>query len=133
VDDPLSPSQLASWVFLVYSIYLIIASFPLLRRSGEPHPDREDPALFHFEKTTRLVTHGIFRYIRHPMYGSLIFLTIGAYLKHPMTWLNSLVCLAAIIMYYISSLREEEENTAYFGEEYCEYIKTSRMYIPFIF
>ncbi len=62
---------------------MMIAGVLLLRRARNPGIVRVDDKLFKFEKTTELVTTGIFKYIRHPLYSSLIFLTWGIYFKHP--------------------------------------------------
>ena len=62
---------------------MLVAGAVLLRRASKPGVVRVDEKLFKFEKTTELVTSGIFKYIRHPLYSSLIFLTWGIYFKHP--------------------------------------------------
>jgi protein-S-isoprenylcysteine O-methyltransferase Ste14 len=46
------------------------------------------------EKTTILVTTGAYRYIRHPLYSSLLFLAWGIFFKAP-SWPGGLLALAA--------------------------------------
>ena len=69
--DPFSPRQIASWLLLVLSVVLVIEAVKLLRKIGQPGNERPDAELFGFEKTSALVTSGVFRYIRHPMYAAL--------------------------------------------------------------
>ena len=75
--DPLSPHQLFSWLFLLISIFLVIHGVRLLKRIGKPDENRPDNELLEFEKTTQLVTVGAYKYIRHPLYSSLLFLAWG--------------------------------------------------------
>jgi protein-S-isoprenylcysteine O-methyltransferase Ste14 len=86
--------------------------------------------LYTFEKTAEVIETGIFRYIRHPLYGSLIFFTWGIYFKHAEKGLLRIV--VATIFLAITSLVEEQENIAYFGEKYNQYMKRTRMFVPFI-
>ena len=53
--DPLSFHQILSWIFLIFSLYLVIVAVYHLKKYGKSHPERQDPALLEFEKTTSLV------------------------------------------------------------------------------
>jgi protein-S-isoprenylcysteine O-methyltransferase Ste14 len=88
--------------------------------------------LIGIEKTTRLVTSGPYRYIRHPFYSSLLFLAIGAFFKQP-SWLGGILSVLALFMLIATAKIEERENIAYFGEEYRTYMKQTKMFVPFIF
>ena len=50
-----------------------------MKRIGKPDKKRNTKNLYQFEQTTELVDKGIFKYIRHPLYSSLIFLTWGIF------------------------------------------------------
>ncbi len=122
--DPFSWHQLISWVLLVASIYPGIAGFLLLKRKGKPENS--------FENTTVLVKSGIYKYIRHPLYGSLLLLGTGIMFKEPGTF--QIVCgVINIIALILTARIEEEEMTARFGAQYTGYMKETRMFIPFIF
>jgi protein-S-isoprenylcysteine O-methyltransferase Ste14 len=77
------------------------------------------------------VTSGIFRYIRHPMYSSLIFLDWGLFFKKT-SWLTGNVALVACVLLVMTALAEERENTRYFGANYLEYMKRTRRFLPFL-
>ena len=129
--NPFSFNQILSWIFLFYSFFIAIAGVITMRRKGNALHSREGDALYGFEKTTELVDTGIFKYIRHPMYGSLIFLSLGVYLKH--TGLEqSIVAFAAVIFFYLTAFREEMENIAWFGQSYLDYIKRTKKFVPFL-
>ncbi len=71
--NPFSILQIISWIFLFLSVYLVVAGSILLKKEGKPNKNRNENGLFQFEKTSRLVDSGVYRYIRHPLYSSLIF------------------------------------------------------------
>jgi protein-S-isoprenylcysteine O-methyltransferase Ste14 len=76
--DPFSWNQLVSWFLLI--VYLIPLAFGIrsLRAQGKPVVQRDsEPQLLAFEKTSTLVTTGIYHYIRHPLCSSLLLLAWG--------------------------------------------------------
>jgi len=130
--DPFSIHQVLSWIFLFVSLYYALAGFFRLKKHGNASHEREDKTLFGFEKTTGLIQEGIFRYIRHPLYASLIILTWGIFFKVP-SLVNLPFAILSTAFLYITSRIDEKECIRYFGEEYKDYMKNSKMFIPFIF
>ncbi len=130
--DPFSPWQIVSWVFLIVSLVLIILGVQTFHREGVIDQDRGDPALVGVEKTTQLVTTGIYQYIRHPFYSSLLFLGWGIFLKNA-TWIGIILAVLNTLLLVITARKEEDENIVYFGEEYLAYMAQTRMFIPYIF
>jgi protein-S-isoprenylcysteine O-methyltransferase Ste14 len=88
--------------------------------------------MLEFEKTTALVTTGIYRYIRHPMYSSLLFLAWGVFFKSP-SWADGLIVAVATLALLATARTEEAEDLRFFGEAYREYTRRSKRFIPFIF
>lgn len=131
VVDPFSVYQILSWILLVYSLYLAIFGVILIKIKGKARNSRKDNTLYTFEKTTVLITSGIYHYIRHPLYASLFFLAWGICLKN-ITPVLLIVCTASSIFFIATMLIEEKENIRYFGEQYKEYMKKSRMIIPYV-
>lgn len=129
--DPNSSLQIVSWVLLTISLYLVIVALIMLRKRGKPDESRGDRKLYDLERTTRLITTGIFRFIRHPMYSSLLFLSWGIWLKNPV-WPLLLVTIVSSVLIVIASLIEEKECIAYFGDPYREYMRRTRRFIPFL-
>jgi protein-S-isoprenylcysteine O-methyltransferase Ste14 len=74
--------------FINVLIYLVIEGIRLLRMIGRPNAQRKDDGLSGIEKTTQLVSVGLYSKIRHPLYSSLICLAWGAFFKST-TWLGS--------------------------------------------
>lgn len=130
-DAPLTLDQDISGILMGISLLLVITSYTTLRQFGQQNDRRDDAPLLVFEKTTVLVTQGIYRYIRHPMYSSLIFLDWGLYFKK-MSWLSASIALTASVFLVIAALAEESENTRYFGATYRDYMKRCKRFVPFL-
>lgn len=130
-NDPGTLDQTISGVLMGISLVLVIVGYQSLRQLGKLDENRDEEPLLVFEKTTELVTSGIFRYIRHPMYSSLIFLDWGLFFKK-ISWLTGNVALAACALLVFTALAEEKENLRYFGTRYQEYMKRSKRFLPFL-
>ena len=131
-DELFSTRQLISIALLTICTYYVIHSVILLHRKGKPDSSRKDPTLIGIEKTTQLVTVGVYRYVRHPIYGSLLFLAWGAFFKQP-SWIGGGLALVATVFLTITAKVEELECVRFFGDDYKEYMKRTKMFIPFLF
>jgi protein-S-isoprenylcysteine O-methyltransferase Ste14 len=131
-DDPFSFRQIVSWIFLFISLYPAIAGVILLKKHGNSRNTREDQSLLAFEKTTLLVETGIYKYVRHPMYSSLLFLTLGIFLKHISAG-SFIVTVWSSVFLLGTAFMDEKECIAYFGEVYKDYMKRTKRFIPFLF
>ena len=121
--NPFSFLQIISWIFLCLSAFIAIAGFMILKIKGKPAKN--------FEATTVLVKTNIYGYIRHPLYLSLLLLGTGIMLKDPGVS-RLILCAINLIALYITARIEEKEMTGRFGEAYTEYIKETKMFIPFV-
>jgi protein-S-isoprenylcysteine O-methyltransferase Ste14 len=126
-----APHQLVSWLLLATSILFVGQGIYMLKTAGGSESREGAPENFAFENTVNLVSGGIYRYIRHPMYGSLLLLAWGAFCKH--FSLTGLVVVAATTGFLvIAGFIEEQENLTFFGPSYLEYRKTTKMFLPFL-
>ena len=121
--NPFSFCQIVSWFFLVSSFCLALHGFRILRAAGIPKDD--------IEETTRLVTIGAYRYIRHPLYCSLLLGGVGAFLKEP-SYLGLLLFLILAGFVFWTGKVEEDESLKKSDEQYCVYMETTKMFIPFL-
>jgi len=130
-DNPFTIEQIFSWTFLIISGYLIIVGVILMKKIGKPDKKRTQKTLYQFEQTTELVEKGIFKYIRHPLYSSLLFLTWGIFLKNP-TFELLFVTLLSTLFLYLTAIFDEKECIIFFGDKYTEYMKRSKRFIPYL-
>jgi Isoprenylcysteine carboxyl methyltransferase (ICMT) family. len=128
---PLTLDQIVCQILMNISLLLVIIGYLSLRQFGEQDENRNDAPLLLFEKTTVLVTRGIYRYIRHPMYSSLIFLTWGLFFND-MSWLSGIIAFIACVFLVITAFAEESENIRYFGAQYQKYMKCTKLFVPFL-
>ncbi len=127
--DPSSPLHVLSWLLLAVSISFIVQALMMLKKRGG-HGDRPDAPENHpFENTVNVVDTGLYRYIRHPMYSSLLFLGWGACLKN-ITPLTVGLVLGVSAFLFLAARVEERENIRFFGSSYRAYMKRSRMFVP---
>ena len=118
-------------VCLILSGLMGVHGFQMLRREGKLDAQRDDPTLLRIEKTTVLVTAGAYQYVRHPLYCSFLLLTWGSFLFIPsrQAGLLSVVVTLNII---VAARMEEKENALYFRAGYSDYMKRTKMFIPFV-
>jgi protein-S-isoprenylcysteine O-methyltransferase Ste14 len=131
-DEVFAPHQIISWLLLFASILFVIQGLYMLRTVGGSRARDQAPENFAFENTTRLVTGGIYRYIRHPMYSSLLLLNWGAFFKH-LSWPGMASAIITTIFVVVAGFIEERENLDFFGPVYGEYQKTTKMFLPYLF
>jgi len=121
---PFAWYQIVSWVLLITSLVPLITGVYLLRHAGKP-----TDAL---EATTQLVQSGIYRFIRHPLYASLLALAWGIFFKSP-SLLDGCIATVTTAFLYATARADEAECLDRFGDEYAGYMKTTRMFIPHVF
>ncbi|MGB7548442.1 MAG: methyltransferase [Terracidiphilus sp.] len=131
--EPLSARQISSYLLGVASIGLAVEGFRLLLLVGKPSAAGAEETNLGFENTTKLVTVGAYRFIRHPLYASLLAFVWCAYLKDPFAAANIAMALAATGFLMATAAAEERENVARFGAEYVAYMKRTRRFVPLIF
>jgi len=132
-SNPLAWHQLISWCLLLMSLVPLVLGIHALRTYGKPVSRREtESQLLAFEKTSALVTQGIYRYIRHPLYCSLILLTWGIFFKD-LSWQGLVLGLAATLLLLATACADEYECIRFFGDPYQAYMRGTKRFIPFIY
>lgn len=79
-----------------------------------------------------LITHGIYKYMRNPTYTGLYLLCAGVWILNP-TFLYSYWILAFYLMIEFQVRCEEEYLQTQYGNEYLDYCKQTKRYIPMIY
>lgn len=132
-DDPFSWHQLVSWFLLIVCVVPLAFGIHALVTKGKPVERRaNERQLLAFEKTSTLVTTGIYRYIRHPLYSSLFLLAWGVFFKAP-SWSGAVLVLAATAFLIATAKADEAECIRFFGPSYQAYMKQTDRFVPFLF
>ena len=122
--DPFSALQIVSWLLLLSSFLLAVHGFYLLHEIGKPKGG--------VENTTVLVTRGAYKCIRHPLYSTLLLGGLGVFFKDP-SLLAGILVLVTLGFLIATTKAEEAENLKRLGADYADYMKTTKMFIPFLF
>lgn len=125
LDRPFIPA--VAWLGVV----TLAAALWLFRRS---HADlgRNWSISLEIRERHALVTTGVYRRIRHPMYSSFFLLGIAQGLLLP-NWFAGMAGLAgAGVLFAFRVRREEQLMLRQFGEEYHAYMMTSKRLVPWI-
>jgi protein-S-isoprenylcysteine O-methyltransferase Ste14 len=80
-------------------------------------------------KEHKLVTNGIYRWVRHPLYtvGSSLFISFGMMAEN---WFIAALGVLAFIGMAIRTPKEEANLIEKFGDEYREYMKRTGRFLP---
>ena len=85
---------------------------------------------YQVKEKQELVTTNIYSIVRHPIYLGLTLVLIGAELvAQSYLWISY---LGLFVVFYLQARREEKILLAYFGNEYRQYQKRTKMLIPYI-
>ena len=114
---------LAGLLLMVLGLAFAAAAVGLIGRYITPLP--------YPKEGSRLVTQGVFRWVRHPMYFGVINLALGwaLYVQGELTLVYALVL---IVFFDIKSRREETWLIQHFPD-YAAYRQRVRKLIPFIY
>jgi protein-S-isoprenylcysteine O-methyltransferase Ste14 len=124
-QNPCSACQIVSWVLLGASLFVAVHGFYLLGTRGKAKH-------YNIDETTALVKVGAYQYIRHPLYSSIFFMAWGVFFKDPS--LLGIILVMVIMASITAAARVEEgESLLKFGADYAEYMKGTKMFIPFVF
>ena len=118
--DYLRSPELGGSVILV-SFILIFLSVGLFRQNTEdPNP---------ITPTNRLITTGVYKYIRNPMYLALVIFQIGLGISLSFLHISLMSILTIITLHYFVIKREEAYLKKLFGVDYESYKTKSKRWI----
>jgi len=129
--NPFSPAQITSWLLLLSSGALVLHGVHVLLKVGKPARTGRREEELAIEATTTLVAVGAYRYIRHPLYASLLCLGWGAFFKH-VTFSSFFLAVTLSALMTATAKVEEVENLLKFGASYAVYMKKTKMFVPFL-
>ena len=121
--DPASARQIASWMLLALSAPLALHSLRLHRQLRQMPVDREGRPV--------LITWGVYRHLRHPLYASLFYFVWGTFLKS-IDWASWGLALLTSLLLLKTAQVEEAENRIRFGEAYEIWMRSRKRFIPFV-
>ncbi len=109
-------------LFIVGLTIAIVAAWTLKRFYSSTLVTREDH---------QLITHGVYRFARHPLYLGVLIAVMGVPVYAPS--LYGFLILSLLIPIFLFRIKMEEDMlTEHFGDEYRAYRKATKKLIPFL-
>lgn len=116
----LADSPLAMTILHIVSNGIILFGFYIIYKGW---------MLIYDAKGKRLVTEGVYSYVRHPQYSGLFLITVGLLVQWPS--ITALIMWPILMFsYYRLAMREEKDVEKFFGKEYEEYRRRVPAFIP---
>ena len=81
------------------------------------------------KQVKELISNGLFRHVRHPLYAGLLIVCLGLVLS-TMSMQFTLLSALVITPYLYARARIEEELLLRTLQGYAEYMKSTKMFIP---
>ena len=105
--------------------FIVIAGRYQLKQFGE--------GILTIKEDHKLITSGIYKYIRHPIYGGGIIGIIGFYCAFQSLVVLIIMSVVYFVIFRHRLLFEEELLIEEFGDQYKEYRKKTKLLIPFLY
>lgn len=122
--------QTALYQMIGFLIAVIGFSMCILARLALSH-NWTQASDYQIKKDHKLITSGIYRLVRHPIYGGFALLFIGSEMvAGSWLWVSM---LAFFIPAYIQARKEEKLLEAHFKKAYITYEEDTKMFIPYLF
>jgi protein-S-isoprenylcysteine O-methyltransferase Ste14 len=99
-----------------------------LALAGELSFHRAGTATMPWKPASTLVTEGVYRYVRNPMYVGLALLTAAVGVALASDWTLVMMLPAALVLHFGVVKREERYLAAKFGEPYRRYLESVPRY-----
>ena len=112
-----------SLFFLISGFIIILISFRLFKK------EKTTINPIKIEKASSLVTNGIFKYSRNPMYLGMLLILISIAIKFNLFGGVLIVGLFFYVITYFQILPEEKAMLKLFGEDFIKYKKQTRRWI----
>jgi len=78
----------------------------------------------------QLITNGPYALVRHPMYGGLVLGMLGSMIGQSVLWVLPLIVYGP--GFILSARREETFLIEQFAERYRDYMRRTKMFVPFV-
>lgn len=120
VSKALGLGLLLAGMYFLYAAFRVFDTAVFLGLKAESHA------------AEGLVTKGMYRYVRHPLYFATLLLFWGLFLYWP-SWKWLVINLLVLSYLIIGSRLEEQKLEKQFGKAYRQYKKEVKALIPFLY
>jgi protein-S-isoprenylcysteine O-methyltransferase Ste14 len=114
------PARIAGWILIALGAMFGVAGAAVLGRNRTIFPQPK--------AGSALIQHGIYRWVRHPLYTAVMALAVGWGLLWS-SWPALSIAVALVVLLYFKALREERWLRAQFPD-YAAYARRVRRFLP---
>lgn len=125
-DYPLNPVQ--GWLGLA----VLTASLVMFRVTHK-QLGRQWSVTLETRDSHKLVTTGLYGWVRHPMYSSFLLMAVAQVLLLPNWIVGPLGLIAVGILFFLRVGREEALMVETFGEDYRAYMRRTARIVPWVY
>ena len=118
---PVSVSRIAGILLVAFAVFIFVSAFQKFKRA--------ETNLEPWKPTTAIVSDGVFRFSRNPIYLAFTLFYLGATFLFNSLWLLALLMPVLFVMSYSVIGREERYLENKFGTEYSDYKRRVRRWI----
>ena len=117
--------------YFIFGVILFIVSAIIGLLAIKEHGEFNFNIRPDIKQNCKLITTGVYKYIRHPMYFSVIFGMFGIMIAF--FSLRELILYIILIIVMITKLNYEESLWCNYTKEYIKYKNKTKKLIPFIY
>jgi protein-S-isoprenylcysteine O-methyltransferase Ste14 len=121
INLPLALRVIVGGIFIMIAIYFAVSGFFILIRNKTTFDTSKS--------TSKIVTNGVYRFSRNPLYFSLLLLLSGVAILLSSLWLILAIPILYVLFLFKAVKPEEEYLLQKFGEEYLHYSEKVRRWI----
>lgn len=126
--SPISSFELIKYIGLALIIIGIILRLMIIRSLG-----RFFTADVTIRQNHQLKKDGFYHFLRHPSYSASLLSFVGFSISLN-NWISLFIVIIMILIVFTNRIKiEERALVEFFGQEYVEYIKSTKALIPFIY
>lgn len=118
---PVSISRIVGIISVALAVFILVSAFQKFKRA--------ETNLEPWKPTTAIVSDGVFRFSRNPIYLAFTLFYLGAAVLFNSLWLLALLVPVLLVMRYSVIAREERYLENKFGIEYNDYKRRVRRWI----
>lgn len=118
---PVMVSRIVGILSVALAVFILAAAFVKFKRA--------ETNLEPWKPTTAIVSDGVFRFSRNPIYLAFTLFYLGAAFLFGSLWMLALLVPVLLVMRYSVIAREEKYLENKFGAEYSDYKKRVRRWI----
>jgi protein-S-isoprenylcysteine O-methyltransferase Ste14 len=119
---------LLAWVGALIMVLALVLFYRVHRELGRNWSDS-----LQVRETHALVTHGLYRYVRHPMYSAFFLWGLAQLMLLP-NWIAGPAGLVGFaILFGFRVGREEQMMIEAFGDQYRDYMKRTARLVPWVY